>query len=370
MRIVEFIDWLPPCHDGGDGILAAAYCRELTRLGHDILVLTCRKASRGASRQTDAAILRAVTLPEEYTAEAARAIAYADVFHAHQITNIEMLDLVSKTRDIPLVFHCHVDFVSYCADWTEPDFDVASYLHMQADMLSRASCVVCHSPRVKASVIDQGFQEGHVHVLEPIIDLKESRLGRAHARGPWTVAIGGRLDDPAKRFDASLRAFEIANRSLRGRLRLLIIGSVTENQAATARKRLGSNVEITGWLPGRDAVSRALSRASVFLSLSATESFGMMVLEALVLGVIPVCTGAGQVSAFIQAYQAGVLVGSVNRNDKEDLERLAADALIWLLEDPRRTRSLSRSCVLAGQQLRPYRSVAQLVEILRTYGRC
>lgn len=143
----------------------------------------------------------------------------------------------------------------------------------------------------------------------------------------------GRLHE-SKGFDTALRALR---RVLDGGVdaRLALLGEGPERQALEAQARelgLGGRVRLAGSVP-EDEVRRALAAADIFLLPSHAEPLGVVVMEAMALGVPVIVTRAGGVAEIVTDGVDGLMV------PPRDPEALAA-AILALAADPGRRAML------------------------------
>lgn len=335
MKILEVIDWFPPGHHAGDSILARAFCNELHVMGHEVLVLTKKKAIRASHIDVEGEWKK---YPYEVirvkgNGEAIKPVSDTfEVAHAHQVTSLDIIDEVKLPADIPIIYHCHIDYLPLMDVEVDLGFDVPEYLAMQEKMLKRAAGIICHSKEVKASLASQGYPEDQIDIIDPIIDMGQKRKKKPGGSKELVVAIGGRMEDELKGFPVSIRVIKAVKEMTDNIVRLMVIGTYLDEQKAEAEKMLGDSVEFVGWVTSREGLQKQFSRADVFLSLSKSETFGLMILEAMSMGAVPVCTSVGEVAEKIEAYGAGVVLKADAEDDEAILEE-TADVLSGLALD-------------------------------------
>lgn len=363
------IDWFPPFHDGGDGILAQSISEALVGRGHQVSVLTKRKANRLSHPNdidwytSDYDIYDLSTIDYSILQEKLK---LADVIHAHQITNKEMLDQLPFLSSVPLVFHCHIDFASYNKICSEPDYDAKAYIEMQRWMLDRSQLIVCHSNLVRKSIICQGIQQENIRLIDPIVD---SNFNRNSSKKPWyhdgkfIIAIGGRLDDPMKGFSEAVHAISLLQKKHSNYIKVIIIGTLTDKQRNEAVIKIGHNVEFCGWVSDRNTMVSILSQAHVILSLSKSETYGMMVFEAVHLGIVPIITNVGEMAKKINEESLGIVL-QAEPNNVASISRIAAETLYELSINTEQWLAYSKSCKRYCLGIKKNSNVDQIENIL------
>jgi len=106
----------------------------------------------------------------------------------------------------------------------------------------------------------------------------------------YIVALGQLI--PLKRFDLIIQAMK----QLPSNIRLVLLGDGDPEPYSRLASDLGIPVPI---VTATDEVGIYLSAADVFVSASATESFGMAILEAMTAGLPIICTNVGGVSEVV-----------------------------------------------------------------------
>ena len=138
------------------------------------------------------------------------------------------------------------------------------------------------------------------HVIPHAIDIQ--LIDRTAARGKLAIkknellliAAGGLI--PMKRFDQLLRALALLPRSIMPRI--IILGEGPEEQALI-KQAVALNLADHFTITATDHIGEYLSAADVYVSTSATESFGMASCEALVAGVPSVLTAVDAVPGLV-----------------------------------------------------------------------
>jgi L-malate glycosyltransferase len=144
-----------------------------------------------------------------------------------------------------------------------------------------------------------------------------------------------------KRVDDAVRAFARISRALPARL--ILIGDGPERgrvQQAAEEEGVANRVTFLG---KQESVAEILSCADLFILPSATESFGLVALEAMACGVPVIATRVGGIPEVIPEGEAGYLA------DVGDIETMAERA-IEILKDNEKWRTMSARARIAAER--------------------
>jgi N-acetyl-alpha-D-glucosaminyl L-malate synthase BshA len=162
---------------------------------------------------------------------------------------------------------------------------------------------------------------------------------------------------PVKRVDDAVRVFARINRELPARL--VLIGDGPE------RGRVQQTAEDEGvadrvlFLGKQESVAEILSCADLFLLPSATESFGLVALEAMSCGVPVIATRVGGIPEVVPEGEAGFLA------EIGDVETMAEQS-VRLLKDPEQWRRMSAAARFAAEKFSTDRVVPMYESYYRT----
>jgi phosphatidylinositol alpha-mannosyltransferase len=364
IAIVCPYDWTVP---GGVGNHVRGLAPELRRLGCQVDVLA--PASRSVAEQGFVALGGSLAVP--YNGSVARiaigprtrtrvrkalASGRYDLVHVHEPLSPSVGMLAAKAARVPVVgtFHANIDR-SLAVTLSKP------LLRRTFDRLD-ARIAVSASARDtwqrwfggSMVVVPNGVGGEFYSKPEPLPGYRD---------GDPTVLFVGRLE-PRKGLVYLVRAFLRLKPSF-PRLRLLVVGrddgKQREKLMSMVPPRLRTDVSFVGSVPREDLPSYFAS-ADVFCAPSlGGESFGIVIAEAMAVGVPVVCSDISGYRDLVRDDQEGLLV------PPRDPEALAA-ALGSLLDNPARRSALgevaSQSAaryawdVVAGQVAEVYRGAA------------
>jgi alpha-1,3-mannosyltransferase len=209
-----------------------------------------------------------------------------DLVHVH--SGDFFLDYLAWTRPLhrrPLVITTHGMYfhTGFARRLKRIYFQTVTRLSMRA-----VSQVICDSEQDLA-LVRAILPADKVRVIPNGIDYERFVAAGSGSRDPNLLLAVGRLADN-KRYDRMLRAFALVA-ARRQSVRLVIVGPDwgTASSLAELSAELGLThcVKLAGQVSDAE-MQRYLSTASVWLSSSAYESFGVALLEAMAAGCVPV----------------------------------------------------------------------------------
>jgi glycosyltransferase involved in cell wall biosynthesis len=252
------------------------------------------------------------------------------------------------------------------AGWT--DRLIGGYeRHLLPRMARRADAVISVFPQYLEALLGPGTP---VHFVPPGVDLERFRpdlasggrhvVGDGEVDSPPTLLFVGRLEETSrwKGVDVLLQAFRVLRPDHpTARLRLVGDGDdVARLRRYAAELGIDDHVDFAGALRGPDLV-RAYQEATVLVlpSLTAAESFGIVLIEAMACGLPVVASDVGGIPNVVQDGVTGLLCEAANPN------ALAATTN-RMLGEPELRRSLAAA---ARERVRERFTTAQLVSATR-----
>lgn len=211
-------------------------------------------------------------------------------------------------------------------------------------------------------VEDLGFREDRVSVVHPGIDTRFTPGGE-RSEEPLMVAVG-RLA-PVKRYDLLVRAAAKARQRVPN-LHLQIVGDGYERPVVEAAiDEVGGQewISLRGYLTEGELVD-LYRRAWIVSSASAREGWGMTLTEAAACGTPAVATRiAGHADAVVDGV-SGVLADA--SGSRGEVEAHLAEALVDVLDDPRRLEQLRQGALARAAALTWDQTATQVMRILAT----
>jgi glycosyltransferase involved in cell wall biosynthesis len=209
---------------------------------------------------------------------------------------------------------------------------------VQRAVARRAAFVIAPSVYFATVVQRWGVPESRIHAIYNSIEYISPRPARQAGETLTIVAVGRLV--PWKGFDALVR---VMRRLPAWRLTIVGDGRDRARLEALARAEgVADRVRFTGALP-RAEVFATYDEATVFVHLSAFESFSYQIAEALARGVPIIAAGEGSVPELIEDKVEGVLV---SRHDE--------DALVHAIESVRKESAIWHDRVEAGKRKAAY----------------
>ncbi len=213
-------------------------------------------------------------------------------------------------------------------------------------------------PRPLVRTIPTGIEVAALAAL-PAVDPRPRAAWPADA---LVVATLGRLA-PEKNVGLAVDAFAEGAGDEPG-IRLLMIGggpSESSLRVRAAKPDLAGRVHLTGQLPRGDALSLAKG-ADIFLAASRTETQGLVLAEALTLGLPVVALAGPGVTDSVRDGVDGLIVPAEPTAERR--ARLAA-AMLEVLRDPARRAALAGAAVGGAGRFDVARRIASVVSLYR-----
>jgi glycosyltransferase involved in cell wall biosynthesis len=259
--------------------------------------------------------------------KAHRAIAGADILHAHKFGSNMWGALLARTTGVPLVVR-------------EPTFSgvrskrrVLGYRYWVAPVARR---VICPTEVVARSLEEDGFSTQQIRVIPNGVPL-DAALSTAEARAELGIDESALVVGIVARLRVE-KAHEVLFRAVariadgRPDLRLAVVGDgIRRVELTQLGLQLGIGERIV-WAGERRDARRLISAFDVGVICSSWEGLPVAALETMAAGVPLVATRVGTLPEVL-AGDAGVLVDV--GDDKE-----LAEALAQLLDDPQRAREI------------------------------
>ena len=350
MRIVMFTESYLPRISGVAHSLHAV-TRALRADGHRVLIVAPRYSGYDDA-DPDVVRFPSIRPPQErdfplalpYSPVAWRRIEEADpeLVHVHSPFLMGAAGArLARRRRTPMVFTYHTlydEYVHY-APFISPRVSAPAVRAYVRRFANRCQAVVVPSRMVAARLRDQGVTARIEIIPTAALALDTRRqFDRSEARAIWGLPVGHPVIVTASRLareksvDDVLQAFAL----LRGThpAVLVVVGGGPEEAALRARARelrIGGEVVFTGLLPHGRAL-QCMAAADLFLYASQTETQGLVVVEAMALGLPVVAVDAGGISDAVRDGETGFLTAA----DPHALAARVRD----LLNDPARAGAM------------------------------
>lgn len=258
------------------------------------------------------------------------------LLHAHGYKADLLGFVAARLAGVPIVATTH--------GYTDAFPTVRLYRHLDLRALRWFPRVIAVSEYLRRELITAGLSPERVVTVHNAIDLETFRASVCASREQVRAELGiepdapvvltvGRLN-PEKGHRYLLESAQIVCRQIPN-LRVLIVGEGPlrpELEEMIRALDLGTVVTLLGW---QDNVASLMVTSDLLVLPSIRESFGLVILEALAVGVPVVSTRVGGVPEVIQAGETGFLV------EPRDPEALAG-AVIWALTNPAAAAQLAR----------------------------
>ena len=239
------------------------------------------------------------------------------------------------THKRPIVLNYH--YSSMRKDALAPNLVILPYEFIWLRIvLNKAAQIVCPSGYVREGFL-RDFS-GKTHVISPAVDIELFHPAARKVIIPRVLYVGTlNRSDRHKRFTDLLEAFGMLLADIPA-LRLSAVGSGDARQEyedLAGKMGIGDSVDFHGRLEG-EVLAEAYRRSTVLALPSETESFGMVIAEAMACGMPVVSTRTGGVPELVDDGRTGLLVPT---RDPKSL----AGALRTILTDPEKAALFGRA---------------------------
>jgi glycosyltransferase involved in cell wall biosynthesis len=285
-RVTLITPGFPP-DQGGVETHTGHLVRELTALGVDVQVLTARRGlSRSATEVRDGVRIRVfpawrttvLSISPRLLLAGLRAARDTDLTHVHSYhAGCGFAALSGFVRPVVFTPHYHGGGHSPQAEAMHRGYRFVGRMLFRA-----ARAVICVSGAERDAIVrDFPSLAGRTHVVPNGVDTVAVRSAQPFAGQPRTILSLGRLE-PYKRVAVLLRALP----AMPADIRLVVIGQGSQRgELQRLARELGvtNRVRFLGTIDTEE-VHRWLRTASVLVSLSEHEAFGMAPVEAAAAG--------------------------------------------------------------------------------------
>lgn len=375
MKVIFFTNCYEPL---SNGIVTAIrfFCRGLRAAGHDVYIFApaCKgwkdkeeNVFRFPAVNLTRRVYYPVAIPWYPGLSTFLEQLQPDIIHTHHPFVLGEVGLnYAKRMGIPLVYTFHTRYECYAHYFTPLPTEMVRWAgkKLVSNYVQQVDLVTTPSESMIELLRRYGIRR-EIKVLPNPIDLHiyqtidrgliRRRYGLQNCR---VLLYTGRLGKE-KNLELLLKAFTVITRKCREDLRLILVGSgPEENELHRQARSLGivDKVIFTGKVDYRD-IPNYYGSADLFVMPSTTETFGLVVLEALASGVPVVAVNAGGSRDVVISGYNGVLT-------PEDPDSFAA-AVLELLENEERRMEFAH----AARESAARYSVENITrELLALYG--
>jgi len=329
MKVIQVTERYPPAV-GGVETHVLRLSQELRKLGIEVEILTTDLYStvpivrfQRTSTQEDTFVTRVagfsfLPIPQGLgivSPTMLRHLKGASIIHAHGYGHFPTyLTNFCRIAKLPVVVTTHSDAGRPSIRKTVFDIVVPRL------SIKFAQKIIAVSNHEKEVLIRRGISPDKISVIPNGIDVGEISLGRANSRkrGNGKTAIySGRIDSEQKGLDLLIEAFGHLASSNPG-LDLVLMGpdwngSTRRLKELSAKLGIGGKVRFTGFLE-RQEYLQILRSADLFILPSRFEPFGIVLLEAIALGVPIVASNIGAIPEILEGGKFGLMFDSGDVN--------------------------------------------------------
>jgi 1,4-alpha-glucan branching enzyme len=278
-----------------------------------------------------------------------------DLIHVHG--RIAALLTTLSVRNEPLVYTVHDEFpMDGISSSIERFIRCASYTNVEARIVRRANHVIAVSQNVKRELIKRWrIPEDKVTYIPHGVNTEFFKP--AKKKQPIILFVG-RLSN-RKGVHQLVEAFAKANLD---RYKLILVGDGEERMSIKRKvNELGikNKVKMLGYIPV-SLLQKLYAEAEILVLPSIVEPFGIVVLEAMASGCIPIVTKSAGVAELIENNKDGLLV------EPNDVEALCYK-IKYLINNSELRRIMAKNARKKAESSLSWENVAH--RVLRVYGK-
>ncbi len=312
MNVAFIIDYYPPNHDGGDSIFARDLAIGMKNSVNPIIFTRIPEIS--ATYEFKDAGVRVAYLGNDWKTEIFKYLDDIDLIHFFQIDNLPVVQTIKGKKNVPTLFHMEISFLRY-SEMFEPDYDTKVYhpLERKAIEMSDKVIVPCDKelgeiarvyPLTNLVAIPNGINYS-LRLNQP---LEPSLTDRRN------FAFMGRLDDPMKGGDVLIEAISNLSKAYLDNAHFKFVGTRDTrflDQLDAMDKPF--QYEVHPWISDQSKLWDILADVHFMLIPSKYETFGMVCLEAMAMGIIPIVSDAGAMGEMVEHGLNGIFIGEHNQ---------------------------------------------------------
>lgn len=312
MNPAIIIDYYPPNHDGGDSVFARDIAIGLRERVTPIVFT--RIPEIDCTREFNDSGTKVVYLGSNWQDIISDYIPNIDLVHFFQVDNLPVVQFMKEKKDLPILFHMEMSYRRY-SELFKPDFDKEKYhqIEQKAVELSDKIIVPCN---YELAQIARLYPSANTIVVPNGINF-ETRLQtpfEIHKDDNKTnFAFMGRLDDPMKGGNALIEAIGQLPVDYSKRAHFVFIGC-RDTRFLDRLNLMDKDIsyEVHTWISDESDLWDKLSQTNFMFIPSGYETFGMVCLEAMAMGIIPIVSDAGAMGEMVINGKNGFLIGRSN----------------------------------------------------------
>jgi glycosyltransferase involved in cell wall biosynthesis len=350
MKIAFVTFEYPPFINGGAGIYASNITRELSKLGHNVIVFTPDIVDEVSIPNINNLEIRKVSVNKKLPFKAlqfwlrlpvevkmAERDTKFDIVHFNSISYWFLKKKLSKARHIVTIHHLVKDAIqnnnltlfSRIRDVSGENSFLISFIEKRC--IKFADKIIAVSQFTKNRIIETyKINPNEIEVIYNGIDIEREYFSNEEIyetkkklglENQIILLFVGRVDDPRKNLATLLKAvkkiLEVVD------VVLIVVGKGDQTEAKNLLKSLGinENVMFTGFVDSHE-LKKYYALCDIYVCPSKLEGFGLTLLEAMIAGKPIVATKAGAIPEIVEGY--GKLVSP---GDEEELSRAIVKTL-------------------------------------------
>jgi len=372
IKVAYFVDWWPPYHDGGDSIFARDLITDIKSKLNEYYVFTKHPKNIKHTYYTkDKFNNKIVFLGDDWKSVLSKLIIKfkPDIIHSFQIHNyqiVKYLSLIIKPRP-KIIFHMQICFHRY-KELFKPDYNSYLYQKNERSLIKISDIVICPSKEEKYNV-NRLLKPKEIVVVPNGINYKIKNLNFKinKINDKLRIVFAGRIDDPMKGIDIIYNAINNLDYKKMKSLKFVFIG--TKDTSFMNKLDFSKRVKysVIPWINNQNKFYEELSKNDVLLMPSLYEPFGILCIEGMSIGLIPIVTRTGGLKEIVRHSDGGYLLPNPNKLNSNKITSSLLNAIDSLLSLDKKSLIFIKK--KSQKRARMYSIKKSAKEIIRIYSK-
>lgn len=338
MKIAFITFEYPPFVQGGAGVYAENITKELTRLGHEVHIITPRVSGSEKCKISNGIFIHGINFINKPLLSAPsywiglrsqfkiieKNVGGFDIVHGNAVSDFSLTKKIVNVPRIITVHHLARDVLEVI----NPTFlsrvknlggEIGMTPFIEKICIERANKIITVSEYTKRKLVSlYNISLRKIEVIYNGCGKKNFRFSeneKDDVKEKYNISndkpvllFVGRVDDKRKRLDFLLKAFEIVLSKIDANLVVVGSGNKEPYKRLSSSLGIGENAIFTGYVDDL-TLRKFYSICDIHVVPSRLEGFGLTILDAMAAGKPVVATNVGAIPEIVKNGENGILVG-------------------------------------------------------------
>lgn len=370
-RILFWIDWWPPDHGGGDTLFARNFIHEISQRISDYKVVTRLPFRNGDIKLLDDDDLQVVRIGREWRIEIASLLKglRPTILYFMQIESYGYVryicEIMSSTPFV--IFHTQMLWHRY-NDLFGPDSDALRYIPLERSAFDMADLIIVPSREEYSYLYQLCCTSKLVHIPNALsfnrMRTDVPALTYEDLSCSIKIAFAGRVESRMKGLEVVLTLIDLLGTSQIENICFDIIGVKSDLSEIQKRGPGNLHINIHPWMNTHSEFMSILSNSDILVMPSLYEPFGMLCLEAMALGIVPLVTSRGGLLDMVRHSVDGFHIGNPDEDGADIIANNAYQYLLRLANNRRLLASMKKRAMERARQFSMENSVEMFLSHL------